>query len=342
MPNASALERRGNAALAQLSPQQERVLQARQRLQAYREYSRYPVQSRPIDEHPEQILPFADIQSSVPLQNKKGQASGIHLLVTQNRVFLSGADTARFTVALVDSQNRPLPAIVQRSVARGLQTDGSSTGMVNLAFNDSGTQGDSVAGDGVYSVQWQPSSSGFANFEGTIRTEVYLLGTEDTGPGQTYFDLVYTPLVPATWLGQSSEQMENGSLAIQLAAQVNEAGTYIVTARAYDARGKAFALLTASSPVATGVQNIRFLLFGKLLRDYQIHFPITLRDVDGFLLREDHFPDRASMPRWAGVAHTSANYALETFSDATWSSEQRTRYLNEYAKDLQAAEQALQ
>ena len=70
--------------------------------------------------------------------------------------------------------------------------------------------------------------------------------------------------------------------------------------------------------------------------------PLRLRDVDGFLLIPDTFPDRAMMARQSGVVHTSASYALDRFSPAEWSSEERERYLAEYSRDAETARAQLQ
>ena len=56
---------------------------------------------------------------------------------------------------------------------------------------------------------------------------------------------------------------------------------------------------------------------------------LLLRDVDGFLLKEDAFPDRALMPRLPGLVHMSKRYPMSVFSDAEWQSEERDRYLRE-------------
>lgn len=66
--------------------------------------------------------------------------------------------------------------------------------------------------------------------------------------------------------------------------------------------------------------------------------PLTLRDVDGFLLRPDAFPDRRVMPRLAGGVHVSKSYAVSDFSDAPWTSEGRSRYLAELTRDVTAAQ----
>ncbi|MGE5453064.1 MAG: hypothetical protein ACM3VZ_14610 [Acidobacteriota bacterium] len=318
---------------------QAQLAEAQQRLDSYKAATRYPHDSRPLSEHQDQIKPFAPITEDKPMRTQKGEAiPGQHLRTTQDRVFVSGQESVLLTVSLVDDNNRALPLRVSRAVAHETQGGANINAYppVALQFEDRGTNGDAVAGDQTLSVRFQPATQGFATLAGTIRIEVYLQG--DAGPGQTFFDIVYSPVVPAVWLGGAHEMMEGGSLAFYLKANVKEAGRYVISARAYDANGKPFALLTFNDEVAAGAKEFRLPLFGRLVRDLKPAFPITLRDVEGFLLYENRFPDRAMMPRWPGVMHTSANYPLSSFSDAEWTSEERSRYLNEYSKDVNQAQ----
>jgi hypothetical protein len=155
------------------------------------------------------------------------------------------------------------------------------------------------------------------------------------------FDVIYSPELPATWTGQVREAMENGSLNFYLKAEVRQAGRYIVTGRVDDAKGRPFALLTFNDLLATGPNEVRLTMFGKLMRDQEPALPLTLRDVDGYLLKENTDPDRALMPRLEGKAYVSKPQPLKNFSDAEHQGEERTRYLNEFGKDLALAKAAL-
>ena len=112
----------------------------------------------------------------------------------------------------------------------------------------------------------------------------------------------------------------------------------LLSGRIDDAHGKPFALMTFNEELPAGAQEIRLTLFGKLVRDAKPAFPLTLRDVDGFRLRPDAFPDRSLMPRLADVVHTSRVYPLDGFADTEWSSEERSRYLGELGRDVADAQ----
>lgn len=205
-----------------------------------------------------------------------------------------------------------------------------------MNFNDEGLAGDSAAADGVYGVSLQPATQGFAGLFGQIRVELALQYRDQQG--FTYFDILYTPDAPAVWQGGVREAIEDGSLSFYLKADVRQAGRYVVTGRIDDATGKHFALVSFNDEVGTGAQQFRLRVFGKLVRDAKPAFPLTLRDVDGFLLRPDAFPDRMLMPRLAGKVHTSQSHPPSAFADTEWSSEERERYLTELSRDVAEAQ----
>lgn len=324
-----------------LSLAQDRLARAQETLASYRQATVYPPESRPLREHPDQLRPFAPIQQNLPLR-RPGQdpASGVRIVTTQEKVFASGAETVKLTVAAVDDNGQSLPLTIPRAVAFDLPDPRQAAGRPQVAidFNDAGLGADLLAGDGTYSALLAPSLQGFADYAGTVRVQVEL--NQNGRSGMVSFDVVYQPLVPAEW-GGIREAVVNGSLAFDLQAQVHQAGRYVVNARVVDARGQPLALLSFNDEVGTGSQRFRLTLFGRLIRDAQPVFPLRLQDVEGFLLLPDQFPDRAMLPRRAGVVYSSQRYGLDRFSDAEWQSEERSRYLTEYQKDVDQATQDL-
>ncbi len=338
---------------APLSPEgikarEEKLAQARQRYErasqvfsSYRDATRYPHESRPMADAPDQVRPFAAVVEEKTMRNERGEpVKGITLKTGQDRVFLSGQDTVKFTVQATNSSGKVLPLLVTRAAAQSVP-DGKQLAPLrstNLDFSDAGTAGaggvDEVAGDGNFSARLVPSTQGFAGFAGTIRVLVFV--RTDGKEGVAHFDVIYTEDVPAAW-GTIREANEAGSLNFYLKANVRVAGRYVVSSRVDDARGQPFALLTFNEEVAAGAQEFKLHLFGALIRDKRPVFPLKLRDIDGFLLIPDKFPDRLMMPRLSGVMHTSGAYTSESFSPNEWSSEERDRYLAEYGRDLDAA-----
>jgi hypothetical protein len=233
-----------------------------------------------------------------------------------------------------------LPLVVTRAVAQGL-TFGNTrpSPQMPVSFADDGEGADAVAGDGAFAAVLAPGQTGLANFNGTIRTEVrYNAGGRN---GAILFDVIYTPEVPAVWAGPVREAIENGTLVYYLKLDVRQPGRYIVDGRVDDAHGKPFALATFNDLLGPGVNEVRLPVFGKLIRDQDAALPLTLRDVNGYLLKENVDPDRALLPRLEGKVYTGKAHPAKSFSDAEWQSEERSRHLTEFSKDFRAAAAAL-
>jgi hypothetical protein len=308
---------------------------------SYLEGSRYPIESRPVAQNPDQVHPNQPILEANPMRMEGGGTNGAVLLQTsQSHVYLAAGEAAAFSLRAVDAQGRALPFVITRAVAQGM-TYGASrpTPQVVVSFADDGGGADPVAGDNAFAGVLAPSQGGLAGFHGTIRTEVrYTVGGRS---GFALFDVIYTPVLPATWLGKIREAVEEGSLHFYLGLEVRQPGRYIVTGRVDDARGKPFAVATFNDVLQTGTREVKLTVFGKLLKDAAPAMPLTLRDVDGYLLRENVDPDRLLVPRLQGRVYAGRTRALDGVSDAEWQSEERSRYLAEYAKDRNAARAAL-
>lgn len=321
----------------------ERLKRSRHALDTYRHATRYPHDSRPLHEHPDQVHPNQPITEERPLREPGGPVvDGLMLRTTQSRVFSLGDEPVLLTVAAVDGEGRPLPLAVPRAIVHeGAPRPGAVVAPpVPVQFADSGRLGDAGAGDQVLSFRLQPSRVGLEQLDGVIRVELAL---ESEGqPGFAYFDVMHSPTAPATWgPGPVRDVVEGGSLSLVLPVQVQQPGRYVASGRIDDANGRPLALASFNEELPAGAGEIRLRVFGKLLRDAQAAFPLTLRDVDAFLLKENTFPDRALMQRREGPVHRSAKHPLAAFSSAEWQSEERQRYLDEYTREVDEAENQL-
>ena len=303
--------------------------------------TKYPEASRPAAHHPDQLYPNEPVTEAQPMRTGGGKTEPtVALQTSQSRVYMAAGEVVAFSLRAIDAEGKPLALVVTRAVAAGMTYQGARpTDQIPLVFADDGKQADSVAGDGAFAAVLAPGATGLAGFNGTIRTEVRY--TVNGKQGFVLFDVIYTPELPATWSGQVREAVEDGSLVFYLKADVRQAGRYIVHGRVDDARGKPFALATFNAPLAAGSQEVKLMVFGKLMRDQEAAMPLTLRDVDGYLLKEDVDPDRALMPRLEGRVFAGKPHPLKSFSDAEWQSEQRTRHLVEFSKDVALAKGAL-
>lgn len=307
----------------------------------YAAITRYPDASRPASQHPDQLYPNQPVTESHPMRTGNGKTEPtVALQTSQSRVYMASGEAVAFSLRALDAEGNPLPLVVTRAVAAGMTYKGGrATAQIPLAFADDGQGADAVAGDGAFGAVLAPATTGLASFDGTIRSEVRY--TVNGKQGVVLFDVIYTPQLPAVWNGQVREAVEDGSLVFYLKAEIRKRGRYIVHGRIDDARGKPFALATFNDVLPEGSQEIKLLVFGKLMQDQQAALPLTLRDVDGYLLKEDVDPDRALMPRLEGKVYASKPHPLKSFSDAEWQSEERNRHLVEFSKDVALAKGAL-
>lgn len=309
---------------------QQRLERAEEALAAYRQHARYPHGTRPAREQPDQLRPFAPIAEEHPLRTPGGTASqGVKLLTQQERVFLSGPETCRVSLRLVDAEGNALPLSITRAVFKEVSEPGRTAQTAERALS---LQAD---GQGGFATVLAPAQQGFAGFAGRLRLELWMqYGGQ---PGFTYFDLIYTPGEAARWRGGVAETLVDGHLRFSLPVEVLQAGRYVASLRVDDAAGQPLAVLLFNEELGAGTRSIVFTLHGRLLHDLKPAMPLRLRDVEAFLLVPDRFPDRWMLPRLVGEQHRSQSYALERFSSAEWQSEEKRRYLGELGKDVDEA-----
>ncbi|MFA9275335.1 MAG: choice-of-anchor X domain-containing protein [Candidatus Aquirickettsiella gammari] len=308
---------------------------------SYREATKYPLSSRPISEHPDQIYPNLAVTETHAMRLANGRTDAtIQISSSQSRVYMSANESVHFILQAKDANHQTLPLSVTRSVASGLSFNNSrAASQVPVALADNGQDGDARANDGIASGIFSPANSGLAGFHGTIRVEVnYHVNGQ---AGALFFDVIYSPELPANWAGKIREANENGALVFYLPIEVRQAGRYILNARVDDAKGQPFALLNFNDLLVQGRQEIRMVIAGNLLRDQQASFPLTLRDIDGYLLKEDQDPDRLLLPRIEASVYKTKNYTLKSFSDTEPDTEERQRHLKEFTKDVALAKAAL-
>ncbi len=325
------------AALPATAPARPQLLRryqlAEHTLCSYEQASQYPAGSRPMVQHADQAYPNRPVLESNPMRlDGGGTDSQVFLQTSQSRVHLASGESVAFSLRAVDGAGATLPLVITRAVAAGIRYGPTrAQAQVALAFADDGA--------GAFAAVFAPAQTGLAGFDGTIRAQVAY--NVNGRSGNVTFDVLYSPVLPAVWTGAVREAVVDGSLVFYLPADVLIAGRYIVSGRVDDAQGRPFALLTFNDVLPTGPSEVRLSAFGKLLRDGAPKLPLTLRDVDGYLLRENADPDRALMPRLQGTVATSRSYPVTSFAAAPYDGEERQRYLTELGKDVRLARDAL-
>ncbi|WP_426749427.1 choice-of-anchor X domain-containing protein [Myxococcus sp. Y35] len=314
---------------------EKRLARAKQTLESYMKATRYPPESRPASEHPDQ-MEMAEPERTRPL-NMDG--SDVQLRLKQDRVFVVSDEVVHFFVGCEDARRMPRSCEVVSASAQEADHMPGAGGVaaVPLAFTDDGVGGDALSGDGTYTGRFQPSKQRFPLYSGTLRVNVKV--RSGSSEGSAFFDIMYTPSPPAAFTGRVREVLdhERGSLQLYLGIRVQKAGRYVVAGRVDDESGMPFAHVSFNEELQQGDQEVKLTIAGNLVRDEVPTFPLKLRDVEGFLLKEMGDPDRELMTSLRGYVHTTNDYPTSVFSSAEWQSEERQRYLDELTRDVNEA-----
>lgn len=315
---------------------EKRLERAREALDSYRESTRYPPDSRPAREQADMMEPAAPERT----RSLSRDRDDVQLRLKQDKVFLAGDEAVTFSVGCENAAKEPLPCQVTAATAHEAEhmEGAGQVPPVPLAFVDDGTQGDVLAGDRTFTARFQPARQGFPLYAGTLRVDFRV--SSGSAEGMAFFDVMYTGAPPATFTGKVREVREQGSLQLYAGIQVRKPGRYVVTGRIDDESGMPVALVNFNEELAAGQQEVKLTVFGLLIITEAFSFPLKLRDVEGFLLKENGDPDRELMTTLRGYVHTTREYqpTPEQFSPAEWTSEERQRYLTEFANDVNEAQ----
>ena len=302
---------------------------------SYLQHTRYPHTSRPAAQHPDQLYPNQPVRESNPMRVDGGDSDPAVLVQTmQSRVYLAAGETVTLSLRAIDARGEVVPLVVKRAQAQGMVASGTRAApRVTLAFSqDSG---------GEWRATFAPQAGALARFHGTIRSEVRFSAAGRAGV--VLFDVIHSPELPAIWTGAAHEAIGPDALEFTLPLDVRLAGRYVVSGRIDDALGRPFALASFNELLGQGTQAVALRVHGKLLHDADPapSLPLVLRDVEGYLLRENTDPDRLLLARREGPVLVSRTLSLAGVPDSEWQSEERSRYLAEYARDRMAARERL-
>jgi hypothetical protein len=302
---------------------------------SYLQHTRYPHASRPAAQHPDQLYPNQPVHESNPMRVDGGDSDpGVLVQTAQSRVYLAAGETVELSLRAVDAHGAALPLVVTRALAQGMVAQGARPApRVTLAFSqDDG---------GNWRATFAPQAGALAGFHGTIRSEVRF--SVNGRAGVVLFDVIYSPELPAMWTGTPREAIGADAIEFTLPLDVRLPGRYVVSGRIDDALGRPFALASFNELLGRGMQAVALRVHGKLLHDADPAppLPLVLRDVEGYLLRENADPDRLLLARREGPVLVSRTLSLSGVPDHEWQSEERSRYLAEYARDRMAARERL-
>lgn len=316
------------------TPAEERLALAQDTLDSYLKWARYPPQSRPLSDHPDLLTTSTGSSRKQLFVRKSGvKRTDVIVSVSQSAAFVVGDESVLFQVTC-ESEGRVLPCAITGAEASAVPVP-EGVRPVQVRFADDGVNGDEKAADSTFTALFKPSATSLAGKDARIGVAVWLRYQGDDG--QVFFQIDYTAAEPARFTGKVTEALENGSLALDLEMEVTKPGRYVLAARVDDANGNGFAFLDHNAELAAGTAKARMIVFGKLVKDTHAVAPFKVRDLNGFLLKEDTSPDREVIRDVKGVFFTTKAWADADFSNAEWQSEEKKRHVDEFTKDLNQA-----
>lgn len=333
--SASAAER-GQAHVRR--EREERLQEARERLAQYRASTRLPPHSRPAREQSDRMQPASPVRERpLSLKDEEGEGAKLQLRLGQSRIALAGDESVEVWLQCLDEESRVVECEVTGFAheAEHAQPQEGAAAPVPLRFVRDHQNRPGAAPGPVWLAVLTPAREGFALYRGTLRLPVEIRAGQTTG--RAFFDVVYSGPPPATLSPAVVESLESGDLLLRVPIQVREAGRYVFEARLDGADGTPLALLGFNEVLPAGAQRLDFRLAGLLVHDERPRFPLSLRDVEGFLLFESGDPDRAHVLPLSGPIHRTRAWELADFGREEWEGEQRQRYLKEFSADVERA-----
>lgn len=319
-------------------------------LQMFREFSKYPPNSRPVDEsHQDVAQPYivaTGTQELVRPADALGRTTGSGVLCVLQPEQHTVVEGAWQRVTLVcrrgaegpENTAPPLSLVIGGVTLRG-QVEGSNEQVVSGSdFGDLGSKGDERAGDGVYTLAFQPKlGPGAVHLSAMVAIADREAGDPlDAQPLVASFSVAAA--APARFTGKVSERLADGSLYVDVEIDVAKAGRYRIFAN-LEGDGGLLAYAKEDRDLPTGRQTVPLLFFGKILRDAGVQGPLVVTNLRG--LRFDFERDPGGMTHQPlqpiARAYETARYQPSDFSPDEWESEYKRERLVEL-EALAAAE----
>ncbi|MBI3394580.1 MAG: hypothetical protein HY042_01975 [Spirochaetia bacterium] len=346
----------------------------KQVLAAYKEWSRFPPNSRPLSndqvdviDHYVVHLPYQQMLYQEGDKPKRSEyACNLQPLTHTVTEGMQMRITLRCLKGSAEKPDgKPVPVTIQGvTLKKVLPTKNIPLPSTLVQFGDDGQNGDEKANDQTYTFVYTPSRQDWAYMEFETTFEIPD-ETQGQAPRQHFMKTGFfsSPVAPAKFSGRVTDDVENGSLVVNVEVNVSQPGRYRIYA---NLKGKDGYLGTAKNELklAAGSHMVPLLFFGKLFRDREIDGPYTVTGLRGY--RDTFFmdmdalqgspeqadayikkmytaveggqvsdPDKQVIPNW-NEDYTTKEYKSTQFSEKEWDSpEKRTRMqsLEDYARE---------
>lgn len=303
------------------------------RLAVYLEETRYPPASRPLSKAPAYRYP----ETPPPVEKSSGDDKHkVGQRERQDMYYVAEGETPTvFVDVTLNGEPVTDTAHVNGTLAK---LEGNPRvvggGISNVVFHDDGVAPDEKAHDGTVTASVPFPKDAIGTFLGDMTLNATLKSGETLF--FTTFGFVYTGHPPAVFTHQVRETIEDGSLALYVGIKFEEELGYVLRARLYGADGTPLVFMIADGQYGPDTHEVRFVAFGRALRDLQAKSPFSLRDVEGFVEMPESKPDRRKVPTWTGP-YMTRRYGPKDFSDREWMTPEKQERIDQMQKAMETA-----
>jgi len=173
----------------------------------------------------------------------------------------------------------------------------------------------------------------FPEHHGPLRLQIrFSYGPEQSQ--QAELRVFTTPVsdIPGRFLGRYRDGVVSGSLLVEAAVEIFDAGFYRFDANLFANDGAPLAFANFKGPLEPGLQWIPLEFFGLLLIDLGASGPWQVRNLRGYRFLDGNYPDRLRL-RDATMDHWTHAYELASFSQDEFTDPQKERMLEMLEQD---------
>lgn len=257
-------------------------------LQAFREWSRFPPDSRPISNEHRDIIDF-DRVATVPVrlvgEGPDGKISGKSpygcMLQPERSAFPEGADIRVFLSCGKRLGRARLNVIGYRLVRRVFEKS-TVVPAAAASMNDGGENGDAQADDQIYTFAYKPQRADWGDM--VLSVEFEFAEEREAGTKRKYSietSFFSSPTAPAKFTGNVSEAIRNGSLILEVELNVRHAGQYEVHGNLRSA-SEFLAVAVYSGHLEAGLRKVPLRYYGLIFHEKDADGPYFLEGLRAF------------------------------------------------------------
>jgi hypothetical protein len=317
-------------------------------LRMYREWAKYPPDSRPLTAEQLDVLEPFKVQVApqrlvVASGNGGWEASNFECTLQPElaRVAAGQAQTLTLTCRRHGEPHAEAVAVAVQHVRFEIEDQGRQVQLPAqpAIFRDDGVDVDETASDHVQTARLELPSSAVGHVRCRVLFEV--LAEVEAKSRHIEHELVAdfsaTPEAPARFTAVVGERLEEGSLIVEVELDVVQPGRYRVYANLMKGdRPLAYAKQTLDLQQA-GLRRVPLRFFGKILRDVNESGPYTVVAVRGERLKLESGAQAGAEALVQAVPpltepHVTSAYDVSAFSDAEWDSELKRERIAELSR----------